>query len=544
MKPKNVKRCAIYTRKSSEEGLDQAFNSLDAQREACEAYIKSQQHEGWIGSKEHYDDGGFSGGNLKRPALSDLIEKIKLKLIDIIVVYKVDRLSRSLADFAKLVELFDEHEVSFVSVTQQFNTSSSMGRLTLNVLLSFAQFEREVTGERIRDKIAASKKKGMWMGGNIPLGYQTKDRKLIIDKKNTKLVQHIFNQYITYQSVRLLKQHLDEKNIRSRQGNLFSPGMLYKLLQNPHYIGKIRHKEKTYEGEHTPIIDLNIWKQAQSILHLNRNNHQTRKYAKSKSPLAGILFDDRGNYMSPSHTNKNNKRHRYYVSQALIQHRDHEAGSIARVNAEEVETAVFEAIKDLLSDSQKVLEVIGYEKPELSLIKAIANHVKKLLKDENNNSIQNKLLQPIQKIVVKKDQLILQIYPEQLAILFGLDVIKRDPYIHTQDIQWQRLGKGQTLILNGKSIVTDSSSKRSLQKAVVKALEWNQGLLDGSFKSLSEIANNEGVVVSYVRRILRLAFLSPELLKAILLGSSSVNLELEKSKAMIPFDWKFVKALK
>ncbi len=543
MKSKPTKRCAIYTRKSSEEGLDQAFNSLDAQREACEAYIYSQKHEGWMAVKDHYDDGGFSGGNIKRPALSKLMDAIKQKLVDIVIVYKVDRLSRSLADFAKSIELFDEHSVSFVSVTQQFNTSNSMGRLTLNVLLSFAQFEREVTGERIRDKIAASKKKGMWMGGPIPLGYNVKDRQLVINKKEAKTVHYLFNQYAELKSVRTLKQHLDESTYRTKQGKRFSRGILYKILNNPLYIGKVRHKEQIFEGKHPAILGIDVWKQTQSILRLNRYESIHKTQSKERSALAGLLVDDRGHRMTPSHSKKNNKRYRYYVSQALLQHQDSHAGSIARVVAEEIETAVLETLTELISNSQKVLEIIGYEKPELSLIKSIAKRATSLLTDTYDSSIQQSLLQCVQKIIIKMNQLILQISPDQLALLFGLDAIKSDQHNYTKTIQWQQYGKGQTLMLNGKSTATNSSSDRSLQKAVTKALEWNQGLLDGSFKSLREISNNEDVVVSYVRRILRLAFLSPELLNVILLGSNSVNLDLEESKAMIPFDWKSVNAL-
>ena len=543
MKPKQTRRCAIYTRKSSEEGLDQSFNSLDAQREACVAYANSQKHEGWTVIKEPFDDGGFSGGNIKRPALSNLIEKIKQKCVDIVIVYKVDRLSRSLADFAKLVELFDEHEVSFVSVTQQFNTSTSMGRLTLNVLLSFAQFEREITGERIRDKIAASKKKGMWMGGPIPLGYNVKGRKLIVNIKEAKTVRYVFNQYVTLQSVRKLKQHLDQSKHKSKQGKPFTQGALYKILNNPLYIGKVRHKDQIFDGEHKGILDLSIWRQTQSILRFNRHESIHRSNAKERSLLTGLLFDDRDNRMSPSHSKKGTKRYRYYVSQALLQHQDSHAGSIARVAAKEIETVVLDTLTELISDSQKVLEIIGYERPELSLMKSISKHAASLLETVSDSSIQQPLLQCVQKITIKKNQFKLQIIRDSVAVLFGLDTIKKGHYTHAQTIQWQQFGKGQTLMLNGKNAVENSPSFQSLQNAVVKAMEWNQGLLDGSLKSLSEIANNEDVVVSYIRRILKLAFLPPELLDAILKGSNSVNLELEESKAMISYNWKSINAL-
>ncbi len=254
----NKKRCAIYTRKSSEEGLEQDFNSLHAQREACEAFITSQKHEGWQMIKTAYDDGGISGGTMERPALRQLLADIENHRVDVIVVYKVDRLTRALADFARMVELFDKHSVSFVSVTQQFNTTSSMGRLTLNVLLSFAQFEREVTGERIRDKIAASKKKGMWMGGNVPLGYEVKERKLLIKSDDAKTVKYIFESYLELGCVRLLHNHIADKNIHSVNGNIISRGVLYKMLSNPIYIGQVRHKELCYDGQHQGIIEQSL----------------------------------------------------------------------------------------------------------------------------------------------------------------------------------------------------------------------------------------------------------------------------------------------
>ncbi|QMU61179.1 MAG: hypothetical protein GKR92_05475 [Gammaproteobacteria bacterium] len=537
MKNNATKRCAIYTRKSSEEGLDQSFNSLDAQREASEAYIHSQKHEGWVVVKDTFDDGGFSGGNIKRPALLKLIDAIKQKLVDVIVVYKVDRLSRSLADFAKLVELFDEHSVSFVSVTQQFNTSTSMGRLTLNVLLSFAQFEREVTGERIRDKIAASKKKGMWMGGPIPLGYNVKDRLLVINKKEAKTIHYIFNRYIEFKSVRLLKQHLDQSRYKTKQGKHFSRGILYKILHNPLYIGKVRHKDQVFDGQHPAIVELKVWKQTQSILRINHHESINKTHALERSPLAGLLFDDRGHRMTPSHSKKGNKRYRYYVSQALLQHQDQEAGSIARVTAEEVETTVLKSLTEFFSDAQKVLEIIGYEKPKLSLIKMVNKQIKRLLKEENHDFKQHNNLKSVSKIIIKRAELALHIFPEQLALLFGLDPINKDSYIYKKAIEWQHVGKGQTLVINGKSAVVNTSSTQAVQRAIAKAMEWNQGLLDGSIASLREIANKEQVRVSYIRRILRLAYLSPIILSAINNGLNSTDLALEEIREIFPLDW-------
>jgi len=295
----NRKRSAIYTRKSSEEGLEQEFNSLAAQREACEAYICSQRHEGWVVARAHYDDGGFSGGNMERPALQRLLADIRGGRIDVVVVYKVDRLTRSLADFARLVEIFDTQSVSFVSVTQQFNTTSSMGRLTLNVLLSFAQFEREVTGERIRDKIAASKKKGMWMGGNVPLGYDACEGTLIIDPAEAETVRRIFALYHELGSVRRVKEEADRLGLRTKRriaangteggGKPFSRGHLYRLLSNPIYAGQIAHKGQLFLGQHPALIDDETWTAVRNRLAANARDHRHKVKSAEPSLLAGLL---------------------------------------------------------------------------------------------------------------------------------------------------------------------------------------------------------------------------------------------------------------
>ena len=324
-------QCAIYTRKSSEEGLDQAFNSLDAQREACAAFILSQKHEGWTLLPTPYDDGGFSGGTMDRPALKLLLGDIGAGKVDVVVVYKIDRLTRSLFDFAKIVEAFDARGVSFVSITQQFNTTTSMGRLTLNVLLSFAQFEREVAGERIRDKIAASKKKGMWMGGLPSLGYDVQNRKLVVNEEEARTVVHIFRRYVELRSVRVLQAELDVAGIRSKRriladgtpfgGQKLSRGALYLMLQNRIYRGEITHKGSAYPGEHQPIIDKALWDEVQAILAENRVNRTTGADAKQPSLLAGLIFDETGERLTPSHAVKKGTRYRYYVSRSL-DHRD------------------------------------------------------------------------------------------------------------------------------------------------------------------------------------------------------------------------------
>ncbi len=318
------RRCAIYTRKSTEEGLEQAFNSLDAQREACAAYILSQASEGWEPHPELYDDGGFSGGNMDRPGLKQLLADVAAGKIDIIVVYKVDRLTRSLADFAKIVEILDSHDASFVSVTQSFNTTTSMGRLTLNVLLSFAQFEREVTGERIRDKIAASKQKGMWMGGAVPLGYRVENRCLLIDEDEAKTIRYIFNRYVALKSVPKLVDDLAAQNIRTRTRVLTSgrsiggvhigTGALALLLKNPVYIGKTRHKENIYDGAHMPLISTELFDEVQSIIAANCHDKMCGRKSRNPSLLTGMLFDPDGRPMSPCHAVKQSRRYRYYAT--------------------------------------------------------------------------------------------------------------------------------------------------------------------------------------------------------------------------------------
>jgi len=364
MKPVDRKatlRCAIYTRVSTEHGLEQEFNSLDNQREASEAYVKSQAHEGWKLLRDRFDDGGYSGGSMERPALQALLDVVRTKRIDVIVVYKVDRLTRSLADFAKLVEVFDECGVAFVSVTQSFNTTTSMGRLTLNVLLSFAQFEREVTGERIRDKIAASKKRGIWMGGVVPLGYRLEDRALHIVEEHAKIVRDLFARYLETGSVTKLNTLLIMENVglplrangkgKMTGGGCISRGHLYKILSNPIYIGRLGHKGQVHEGQHTAIINEQTWDAVQDRLAQHARRKTASRQQNSDALLAGKLFDDRGNRMSPSFASKGGRRWRYYVSQAILQNRKLEAGSLARVSAVEVERLVEDAIRRHLSAS-------------------------------------------------------------------------------------------------------------------------------------------------------------------------------------------------
>jgi site-specific DNA recombinase len=347
-------RCAIYTRKSSEEGLEQEFNSLDAQREACTAYIASQRSEGWVALSGRYDDGGVSGGTLDRPALRRLLDDIEKGYVDVVVVYKIDRLSRALMDFAKLVEVFDRNSVTFVSVTQSFNTTTSMGRLTLNILLSFAQFEREVIGERIRDKIAASRKRGMWMGGVVPLGYQVRDRKLVIEDNEAAIVRMIFLRFLEVGSVALLAKEIAADGIRGRRGKPLNKGSLYKLLANRTYIGEVTHKNAVYPGQHAPIISRKLWDKVRSILHESPRVRAGRTRAETPALLKGLLYGPTGSAMSPTHTRRGNRLYRYYVSQAVLKHGP-EACPVRRVPASEIEAAVVDQLRGMLRSPEIIV---------------------------------------------------------------------------------------------------------------------------------------------------------------------------------------------
>jgi len=358
----NKIRCAIYTRKSTEEGLEQDFNSLHAQREACEAYVRSQAGGGWVALSANYDDGGYSGGSTDRPGLQRLLRDIKCSSVDVVVVYKVDRLARSLADFAKIVDLFDRHKVSFVSVTQAFNTTTSMGRLTLNVLLSFSQFEREVTAERIRDKIAASKAKGLWMGGRPPLGYDGVGRKLVINPAEADLVRHIFRRYLDLGSVLKLTADLKARDIRSKRwtnkqgayvgGAVFSRGALYHLLANPVYRGAIRHHELLYENAHLAVIDEATWALVQAKLDANGPDHPSTPLLPAVSLLRGVLFDDRGNAMRAIlSSNRRGRRYRYYVSAAALRNEGRVAGTLPPIGVGVIDTFVLYHVGPALSQN-------------------------------------------------------------------------------------------------------------------------------------------------------------------------------------------------
>jgi site-specific DNA recombinase len=357
--PKRL-RCAIYTRKSSEEGLEQEFNSLDAQREACEAYVASQRSEGWKAMAERYDDGGFSGGTLDRPGLSTLLEDVKDGLVDVIVVYKIDRLSRSLMDFAKLVEVFDAHNVTFVSVTQSFNTTTSMGRLTLNILLSFAQFEREVTAERIRDKFAASRKRGMWMGGNIPLGYDLKGRKLVVNENEAAKVRDIFIRFVELGSATVLTRELRADGVLNKGGRLMDKGFVYRLLGNRLYIGEAVHKGTSYPGEHEAIISKDLWERVRAVMQVSPRQRAANTRAQTPALLKGLIFTDTGAAMTPTHTRKGSKLYRYYISMECLKEREGGRGTTPRrLPAGMVEEAVVGEIRKLIRAPEIVARTLA-----------------------------------------------------------------------------------------------------------------------------------------------------------------------------------------
>jgi len=540
---RTVTRCAIYTRKSSEEGLEQDFNSLDAQREACAAFIKSQKHEGWTLVAASYDDGGFSGGTLERPALKRLLNDIGAGKVDVIVVYKVDRLTRSLADFAKIVDVLDAQEASFVSVTQQFNTTTSMGRLTLNVLLSFAQFEREVTGERIRDKIAASKKKGLWMGGLPPLGYDPRDRKLVVNEPEAEIVRHIFRRYAAIGSVRLLKQELDTEGIVSKLranqtgrrwgGQHFARGALYRMLQNRIYLGETVHKHQSYPGEHHAIIDPSLWEEVERRLRDNRIENADGTRAADPSLLAGLLYDERGERMTPSHAVKRGTRYRYYVSRSLVTGNRSSAPQGRRIPAGEIETVVAKRLCTFLSGRSALFDVIGPRAHDASRQGQLMDTAADLARrwpDLAPSEQRAALRALVARIDIRTDgidiKLALERLPEvlhqaPLAPPSGASDGPSSPLTLSVPARLARAGLGTKLIVEGEP---SAEPDPTLIKLVLKAEALRTTLLTGGVGSIEEIAQREGVTGSYVTRLLRLAFLAPDITTAILHGRHSPEL--------------------
>jgi site-specific DNA recombinase len=498
----------IYCRKSSDEGLDMDFNTLDAQREACEAYIASQRSEGWKTVKTHYSDGGYSGGTMERPALQSLLRDIKSGKVDIIVVYKIDRLTRSLMDFAKLVEVFDEHTVTFVSVTQSFNTTTSMGRLTLNVLLSFAQFEREVSAERIRDKIAASKQKGMWMGGNPPVGYEIENRKLVVNKDEAQAALHLFERYKNTGCVSRLKKELDNNHVLSRKrrtakgnsvgGGRYSRGALYAILQNPIYIGKIRHKDKIYEGQHEAIIPEELWHKVQELLRNGGGTTRGISKPQQTNLLKGMLFDCDGTRYSPVRAKKDDKKaYRYYISQNLLQFRDHPKGVMARLPAHELEQTIGKAVR---KDVPDILDLDPSEDYR------VIDHIKGNL-PEGDELVKS----CVQKIMVGQEVLTIEISPKRLQEFLEEKLKLAIPYKpeesqHTLSVPFSttRANKG-AIIMSPKNGDHDPLDLPPHQlRNLIRGIVWRDEHFDGM--SIEDIAAREGLSKSGVRKIIMGSF--------------------------------------
>ena len=569
--PKSVVRCAIYTRKSSEEGLEQSFNSLDAQREACEAFIISQRQEGWRALAAHYDDGGFSGGNMDRPALKRLLEDVEAHKVDTIVVYKVDRLTRSLADFAKIVEAFDARGVSFVSVTQQFNTTSSMGRLTLNVLLSFAQFEREVTGERIRDKIAASKKKGMWMGGTIPLGYDVKERKLIVNPEEAKFVRRLFNLYLELGSVSQVKLRLDKEKIRTKirvsasgkrsGGTTYSRGGLYKLLENKLYLGEIHHRGQCHQGEHEAIVPRDLWEKVQKQLQSDNQGGRIGLRTNSPSLLVGLVQDSSGRRFIPSHTVKNGKRYRYYVCQRTNDEPQKSQKPI-RIAAQELEKLVCLRLQSFLKSPRDLLDALSLEsetsvQPQQILERAfeLSKHCLSLRSEER--SFVRKL---IRQVVVNSNKIVVQLSRNHLntvlaseasGVLDGAgliedssDPISDDKGLQNDAVQLEvearitRCGLEMRLVVAPKhTALTDRQTVPSLLKAVARGHQWAEWIRAGEVSGQRPLARRLGMTKRYVARVLECAYLAPDIVEAILDGRQPANLSFDTLTRRLPMDW-------
>lgn len=531
-------RCAIYTRKSSEEGLEQDFNSLEAQREACEAYVRSQAHEGWRLLPARFDDGGFSGGNMERPALKQLMELVRSGSIDTIVVYKIDRLTRSLSDFARLADLLNTHNVSFVSVTQQFNTTTSMGRLMLNVLLSFAQFEREITGERIRDKIAASKKKGMWMGGVPPMGYDVVNKQLVVNEIEAATVRRIFNLYVEVGSVPALMDRIESEGIRtarrtSKRGTgsgerPFTRGHLYKLLSNPIYIGRVSHKGTSHRGQHKGIIDAEVWAATQQQLASNTQGSGDRKRAKT-TPwiLEGILHSERGNPLTPSHATKRTRRYRYYVEQLP----KGAQGAPIRLPAREIERAAIAGVKAALADHRSLLARL----PDLSSAQAkdLPQRLAKLSAEATASGL---LPQIVRSVVHRHVRLELHFSGRRLQdYLFEPShnsdndrvnsTVTDVDFVITAPLTHHRRGSQLKMTIGGEK---SSRVDASLVAAVVRAWDWFDRLSSGAVASQTEICATEGFSDTYVGQLLPLAFLSPQVVEDILDGHQSLSLSADR----------------
>ena len=548
-------RCTIYTRKSSDEGLEQEFNSLDAQREACEAYIVSQRHAGWIALSDMYDDGGLSGGTMERPALKQLLEDIKAGKVQIVVVYKVDRLTRSLADFAKIVDVLDANNVSFVSVTQQFSTTTSMGRLTLNMLLSFAQFEREIAGERIRDKIAASKRKGMWMGGNVPLGYGVKDRKLVVNEPEASTVGVIFRRYAELGSVALLKAQLDRLGIVSKRregaggrlvgGQRFSRGALYLMLQNRIYRGDIVHQGAAYPGQHKAILDPELWQIVQNKLAVHRQERALAVGAEAPSLLAGLIVDADGSRMTPTHATKKAKRYRYYVSASLLAGDRPQAQKGMRVPAGDIEALVLDRLRAFFSsriDIGDALTPLDLEARAFDAALRNAFTLSKRWLAMPSVEMKSLVLDIVERVTIVANRIDIWLNRAKIAAALeaggGSQRPDIDPITLSIEAKLRRAGKGKRLVIaNG----AEAEVNAGLVELIKDAFTIRIRLLSGSDDSIEAMSGRLGMNKCRLTSLIRLSHLAPEIVGALLAGRHPIELtptQLLRLSKNLPHDWK------
>ncbi len=570
-----VRRCAIYVRKSSEEGLDMSYNSLEAQRDACAAYVASQRHEGWVKLANVYEDGGYSGGNMVRPGLQQLLADVRDNKVDIILVYKIDRLTRSLTDFARLTETLDKHQVSFVAVTQQFNTSTSMGRLTLNVLLSFAQFEREVAGERIRDKVAASKKKGMWMGGPVPLGYAVMDRKLVIVPGEAETVRRMFERYLKLRSVHLLQQELGQQGVRSRTrllkdgrrlgGIALGRGAISHMLKNPLYLGLIRHAGELHEGQHEAVIDQDLFDMVQATL----TEHGPGETAKSKraSPalLKGLVFDTSGNRLLPTHcVKKGGIQYHYYTSARRLRDAKGDPAGI-RVPAGDLDRLVVNAVATRLSDRPSMHRWLSSRVPIIELprlLNAVAGLADTIA--DSKTASPTIVRSIIARITVSRTAVRISlsepglgqslgvsgIADEEAATVPQVDGDHGECQIDAQDAATQdgrtaapleieikshllRCGKQVKLVL-GPDDAERAQPNPKLVELMLQARRWFADLSSGASSSIADLAKSAGVDRTYISRLITVAFLAPDIVERIVTGDHNATLTPERLRKACP----------
>ena len=544
-------RCAVYTRKSTEDGLEQEFNSLDAQYEACAAYSLSQQHEGWVLTKERYDDGGFSGGNMDRPGLKRLLADIEAGRVDIVLLYKIDRLTRSLTDFAKIVEVMDGAGASFVSITQSFNTTTSMGRLTLNMLLSFAQFEREVTGERIRDKIAASKRKGIWMGGPVPLGYDVRDRKLVVNDAEAEQVRHIMERYLALETVPALAEELNDQGYRTKVqrrasgphkgGCIFRRGTLYHLLSNRIYRGMIVHKGKAYAGEHQAIVDEDLWNRVQARLAENACGSSRRKRHQHPSLLVGKVFDGEGRKMTPSHAQRGKQRYRYYVTRP----EEMDGSKACRVNAHDIERLVCELLAQRFEADRFVLDNLDsaeLQATELQRCRKAAVELASRLRSGNINRKAELLDRVIARIDISDTGVVVHLHHRGLAAELDLaaELVREDGLAIAIPAVRVRRGHQLRLIIPGIECGRAKPAARDgkLVALILEAIAARKQIEDNPERSISSIAEDIGRCRTRLGKLVQLSCLAPDIVQAIVEGRQPDTMDAKSlARTALPLDW-------